>query len=123
MCRVSSGGQVGVGDVEALARVDVHEADDDVDFEIAAGFQQLGENAVGGVRAQRYFRYQVLHLVAGQRQLGKDQQVDALLARLLHISEVDVQVMLQVAEFRVHLRQADIDAHGRCSCIGYKATS
>ena len=112
-------GEVGVGDVETFTEIHVHEADYDVN--VVAGSLQCREDAVVGVRQQRHFRRQVLHLVAGQRELGEYQQVDALLARLFDVVEVDAQVVPHIAQFGIHLRQTDLDAHtppSSATCLG-----
>ena len=83
----------------------------------------MGEDRIAAVRPQRHLGHQVLHLIAGQRQLGEDKQVDALLARLRGIIQVDAEVVRYIAQFGVDLRQTDIDAHGRCSFAGCQASS
>src|SRR5690606_27806147 len=101
--------EVGGADVELLAPVHLYEPYDDV--HIAAGVEQPGEDRlfIGG--RQGHVESDVAQPVAGQRQLWKDEQLDALRGSILNGGEVQLEISLYIAKTRVNLCQADSQVH------------
>src|SRR5438132_2066459 len=73
-------------------------------------FRQCAQLAHHGtVQRDRAFRHQVLEEVAGQAELGEDQQLDTGLGRLSHPLPMPLEIASPVAEGRVHLHQPNCE--------------
>ncbi len=101
--------EIGRGDVEAVAGVLVHKTDHQV--HLPAGFQQLAEDRVIGIRAAGHRRHQVLEHVAGQGEFREDQQVHPVLRGLFGQGQVLFQVGLYIPKFGVDLSEGEFEFH------------
>ena len=79
----------------------------DHDIQLLAGGEQRLEDRVVGARAAGDRGGQVLQHVAGQGQLGEDHQVGAARTGLLDDGQVLFQVLLDVPQNGIHLRQSN----------------
>src|SRR6266851_2224808 len=100
--------QLAVAEVEAgvevaMIRLFDHRAEHEVQLSRQAA--QLVHHST--LQRDRGFRHQVFEEVAGQAELGEDQQLHARLARLAHPLAMALEVAGAVAEGRVHLHQPD----------------
>src|SRR5216683_1825182 len=95
--------EVEAGVEVAMIRLFDHRAEDDVQLSRQAA--QLVHHST--LQRDRGFRHQVFEEVAGQAELGEDQQLHARLARLAHPLAMALEVAGAVAEGRVHLHQPD----------------
>ncbi len=82
--------------------------------ELAGGRGQAADR--GGVDRQRHPPGEVQQPVAGERQLGKDQQLDALAAGALDELQMALQVGLDLPQTAVHLRQSQLEKSAHLSC-------
>ena len=100
--------QLSSAEVEAGVEIAVvglfdHRAEHDVD-----PVRQTAEFVHGGaLEGDRTFRYQVLEEIAGQTELGENQQLDARGGRLSHPLPMALEIAIAIAEGRVHLNQPD----------------
>src|SRR3990170_4198499 len=87
------------------------------DIEPPAGLEQRGECRIVCARTPTEARDEILEDIAGQRKLGKDNQIGALLLRLADQVEVLFKVGVNVAETGVDLRQGESESGHPASWI------
>jgi hypothetical protein len=58
-----------------------------------------------GIGRQRYLRHHIAEKVAGERQLGEDNEIGPLLASLIDLFQVPTMIAGAIAQSRRHLHQ------------------